>query len=99
MHDIESGVNEWGAAAAERVTSTSPRVTLTLTCSLRLAVAGEVDDVGRGVDRREELRDAHAQVAVHPVGDHLRGLGLGVGVGVGACVSSRSLIFEPSGGV
>jgi len=38
---------------------------------LRLAVAGEVDHMRRGVDRGEELRDAHAQVAVHPVGDHL----------------------------
>ena len=38
---------------------------------LRLAVAGEVDDVRRRVDRGEELRDPHAQVAVHPVGDHL----------------------------
>jgi hypothetical protein len=39
--------------------------------ALGLAVAGEVDDVGCGMDRREELRDAHAQVAVHPVRDHL----------------------------
>ena len=46
-------------------------------------MTGEVDDVGRGVDRREELRDAHAQVAVHPVGDHLSELGLGLGLGVG----------------
>ena len=38
---------------------------------LGLAVAGEVDDVRRRVDRGEELRDPHTQVAVHPVGDHL----------------------------
>ena len=32
---------------------------------------GEVDHVRRRVDRGEELRDPHTQVAVHPVGDHL----------------------------
>mmetsp|Transcript_29493 Transcript_29493/g.86208 ORF Transcript_29493/g.86208 Transcript_29493/m.86208 type:complete len:341 (-) Transcript_29493:166-1188(-) len=38
---------------------------------LGLAVAREVDDVRRRVDRREELRDTHPQVAVHAVGDDL----------------------------
>ena len=38
---------------------------------LRLAMPGEVDHVRRRVDRGEELRDPHTQVAVHPVGDHL----------------------------
>jgi hypothetical protein len=39
---------------------------------LALTVPAEVDGVGRRVDHREELGDAHAQVAVHPVGHHLR---------------------------
>mmetsp|Transcript_31128 Transcript_31128/g.73890 ORF Transcript_31128/g.73890 Transcript_31128/m.73890 type:complete len:296 (-) Transcript_31128:292-1179(-) len=49
------------------------RVTADLTeqVVLRLAMPGEVDDVRRRVDRGEELRDPHTQVAVHPVGDHL----------------------------
>ena len=34
-------------------------------------MARQVDDVRRRVHRREELRDAHAQVAVHAVGDDL----------------------------
>eukprot|EP00307_Rebecca_sp_RCC1486_P009289 CAMPEP_0119433078 /NCGR_PEP_ID=MMETSP1335-20130426/48994_1 /TAXON_ID=259385 /ORGANISM="Chrysoculter rhomboideus, Strain RCC1486" /LENGTH=391 /DNA_ID=CAMNT_0007458911 /DNA_START=35 /DNA_END=1207 /DNA_ORIENTATION=+ len=38
---------------------------------LALAVPRDVDRVRLGVDRREELRDAHAQEAVHAVGHHL----------------------------